>query len=274
MAIIGKLLTAGAAALVLTAPAVAGAMPELASYRAVYDLVIDDSEDSAGSASVNGRLAIEFVGSACSGYKSTMRFVTEGVDGEGKHQVTDARTETDESADGHFAFSNQTFVDDRLVEESQGSARRGADGITVSLEKPAKKTFTIDAGAFFPTEQLKKVLVAADAGEHFLSMDVFDGSQTGDVVFASASVIGKLMTAANDFGSETLVGDAGFAADPHWPVTVSYFEKKTGTDDTPAYITSFVVYPNGIGRRLRIDYGSFALTGKITHLDMLPTPKC
>ena len=71
-----------------------------------------------------------------------------------------------------------------------------------------------------------------------------------------------------------MVGSAGFAALPHWPVTVSYFEKGAGTDDAPTYTTSFVVYANGIGRKLRIDYGKFALNGHLTHLEILPSPGC
>jgi hypothetical protein len=35
-----------------------------------------------------------------------------------------------------------------------------------------------------------------------------------------------------------------------------------------------VVYANGIGRKLRIDYGKFALNGHLTHLEILPTPGC
>jgi hypothetical protein len=268
------MLAAGAVLVALAPTAFAGAMPELASYRAVYDLVMDEADEGNATASVSGRLVMEFVGAACTGYRSTMRFVTEGVDGDGVRQVTDARTETNESADGRFAFSNETFVNDDLAEESKGVAQRSPEGITVSLEKPEKRSFVIDGGVVFPTEQLKRVLKAAEDGEHFVTMDVFDGSQTGDVVLASASVIGKLMADAHDYGPEKLVGDAGFAADDHWPVTVSYFDKKTGTDDTPDYTTSFVAYTNGFGRKLRIDYGQFALIGTITHLEMLPTPKC
>ena len=105
-------------------------------------------------------------------------------------------------------------------------------------------------------------------------MEVYDGSESGEVVYATAAVIGKESTAPDDYGDETLVGEAGFAAQPHWPVTVSYFEKGKGTDDAPSYVTSFVVYANGIGRKLRIDYGKFALVGHLTHLEMLPSPKC
>ena len=107
-----------------------------------------------------------------------------------------------------------------------------------------------------------------------VTMDIFDGSQDGTLVYATAAVIGKASSAPDDFGDETLVGEAGFAGLVHWPVTVSYFEKGSGTDDAPSYTTSFVLYANGISRKFRIDYGKFALNGHLTHLEMLPTPKC
>jgi hypothetical protein len=265
---------AGLAGFCILASAARAATAELASYRAVYDLAIDESGDVASSATVSGRMAVEFTGSACSGYKSKMRIVTEGEDADGNAQVTDARTDTVESGDGNFTFTNQTYVNDALAEESVGVAERKADGVAVALTKPGKKSFTLGRGVLFPTEQMKRVLAAAAAGQHFEAMDIFDGSQTGEVVYATAVVIGKESTAPDDFGDETLVGEAGFAGLPHWPVTVSYFEKGSGTDDAPSYVTSFVVYANGIGRKLRIDYGKFALNGHLSHLEILPTPGC
>ncbi len=266
---------AGFSGLLLLSAAAAGAAPaELASYRAVYELTIDDSGDVAASASVSGRMAIEFTGAACKGYKTEMRIVTESEDADGNAQTTDARTDTMESDTGHLTFSNQTYINNALVEESAGAATRKAGGVTVALTKPGKKSFTLGSDAVFPTEQMVKILAAAAADQHFIAMDVFDGSETGEVVFATATVIGKASSAADDYGDETLIGEAGFAGLPHWPVTVSYFEKGKGTDDAPSYVTSFVVYANGIGRKLRIDYGKFALKGHLTHLEMLPTPKC
>ncbi len=263
---------AGVAGLLL--PAWAAGAADLASYRAVYDLAIDDSGDVASSATVSGRMAIEFTGSACSGYKSTMRIVTDGETADGDSQVTDARTDTLESADGRYQFTNQTYVNNALSEELVGVAKRAADGVTVALTKPAKKSLTLGSEVVFPTEQMKRVLAAAAAGKHFTSMDVYDGSDTGELVYATAAVIGKELSAPDDYGDETLVGKAGFAGLPHWPVTVSYFEKGSGTDDTPTYVTSFVVYANGVGRKFRIDYGKFALNGHLSVLEMLPTPKC
>ncbi len=263
----------GLAGLVLPGWAAGAAAAELASYRAVYELAIDDSGDVAPSASVNGRMVIEFVGSACSGYKSQMRIVTEG-ESDGNSQVTDARTETLETGDGRYEFTNRTYVNDTLAEESAGVARRAGDSVTVKLTKPGKKQFALSGDVVFPTEQLKRVLAAAAEGRHFVAMEVFDGSETGEIVYATAAVIGKVSSAPDDYGDEALVGEAGFAGLPHWPITVSYFQKGSGTDDAPSYVTSFVVYANGIGRKLRIDYGKFALTGHLSHLEMLPPPKC
>lgn len=248
--------------------------PELASYRAAYELAIDESGDLASSATVSGRMVVEFTGSACGGYKSKMRIVTEGEDADGNAQVTDARTDTLETDNGRFQFDNETYVNDALAEQSVGVATRKADGIDVVLSKPGKKSFMLGHELAFPTEQMKRILAAAEQGQHFVAMDIFDGSQDGEVVFATAAVIGKQSTAPDDFGDDTLVGEAGFAALPHWPVTVSYFEKGSGTDDAPTYVTSFVVYANGIGAKLRIDYGKFALVGHLSHLEMLPTPAC
>jgi hypothetical protein len=34
------------------------------------------------------------------------------------------------------------------------------------------------------------------------------------------------------------------------------------------------MYENGVGRSLKIDYGDFALDGRLTRLDMLPSQPC
>lgn len=247
----------------------------LASFRAVYELTIDDSGGPvAASTAVAGRMVAEFVGTSCGGYRSKMRIVTQGEDADGNAQVTDARSDTLETQDGHYEFTNQTYVNDAMAEESTGVASRGAGGITVTLTKPDVKTVAFDRNVVFPTEQMKMVLTAAVGGQHFVAMDLFDGSEAGETVYATAAVIGTVSSAPDDFGDDTLIGEAGFAGLPHWPVTVSYFEKGKGTDDEPTYVTSFVVYSNGVGRKLRIDYGKFALNGHLTHLEMLPQPKC
>jgi hypothetical protein len=246
----------------------------LAAHRAIYDLSLDDTRGNS-VANVSGRLVMEFTGSRCSGYSTKLRFVTQTETSDGDRQVTDSRSSTFETADGKsLEFTNETYTDDTLAEESRGKANRSAADVAVDLLKPSTKKFDLSRPVSFPTEQMEKLIDSALKGEKFVSMNVYDGSEDGETIFATAGVIGKESQADNDLGEETAVAGAGIAGLRHWPLTISYFNTKQGGDETPFYVMSFVVYENGVGRSLKIDYGDFALTGRLTRLDMLPTTPC
>jgi EipB-like len=247
----------------------------LAAHRAVYDLVLDRSEPTTELADLNGRIVMEFTGSHCSGYTVALRFVTEIADPEGDRRVTDARTTTFEQADGAgFKFDNETFVDDALTEESRGSAHRADNGVDVTLTKPGDKKFVLDRAVAFPTGQIEQIIEAAQRGDRFLQIDVYDGSEDGETVYSTAVVIGEDSVASHDVGDETATKDAGVADLRHWPVTVSYFDQETGGEQMPVYVMSFVLYENGVSRHLKIDYGDFAIVGRLAQLEMLPLVPC
>ena len=65
-----------------------------------------------------------------------------------------------------------------------------------------------------------------------------------------------------------------FAKAAFWPVTIAYYNDKTGTDALPIYRMSFKLYDNGITRDLTMDYGDFVLTGKLAKLDILKPETC
>ncbi len=257
-------------------PALAEATPiTLAPHRAVYDISLLDSEEGVDITTVSGRLVLEFTGSACTGYSSKLRFVTQTEDPDGASQVTDARSTTFESPDGRsLDFANETYAGSILAEESEGTASRDENGISVELTKPEKKALDITGPMVFPTDQMERILASARRGDAFLSMEVYDGSEDGQTVFETAGVIGHVSTAADDVGEETPIADAGIAGLRHWPLTLSYFDKADTGDDTPFYVLSFVMYENGIGRTMKIDYGDFALAGKLTGLELLPSTPC
>jgi hypothetical protein len=58
-----------------------------------------------------------------------------------------------------------------------------------------------------------------------------------------------------------------------YPMTVSYFEPGVG-ERTPAYVLGFDLYENGVSRALKLDYGSFALRGELTSLELLKPASC
>jgi len=247
----------------------------LAPHRAVYDLSLANTSTGGSVSSVSGRMVMEFSGSRCSGYTTKLRFVTQTEDNDGQHQVTDSRASTFEAGDGRqLDFTDETYTDETLAEESHGTASRKDKNIAVSLTKPSDKKFSLAGGIVFPTEQMEKILDSARKGESFLSLDLYDGSEDGQTVFDTAGVIGPASNSADDVGEETAVKTAGIATLRHWPVTISYFEKKDATDKPPFYVMHFVMYENGVGRSLKIDYGDFSLDGRLTELDMLPTQPC
>ncbi len=263
-----------ALALVLAAtPAFASGAP-LATYRAVHDLILDPAKDSPDVATVNARLVTEFAGSACAGYTTTTRFVTEAVDGDGNKKINDSRTVTFESSDGRLDFDNQSYDDNKLDEASRGSAQRSASGVSVKLTRPERKTVALAADLVFPTEQVSRVLDAARAGKHFVSFTGYDGLDDGESPSPTTIVIGAVSTDPSDVGDETPIAEAGFAAMEHWPVTISYFDAGSSVDQSPNYTMSAIIYDNGIMRQLRLDYGTFALIGKLTQLDVLPEKPC
>jgi len=251
------------------------APPTFASHRAVYDIALVEAADGTDVTGVTGRLVLEFTGSECAGYTSRLRFVTETEDAEGIRQMTDARSLTYESGDGRqLDFNNQTYAGEFLAEESEGSAQREGANIAVALDRPDKKRFVIEDSVVFPTQQMERIITAALAGEAFVTYEVYDGSENGETIFETAGVIGKMSRDADDATGEPGIVAAGVAGMRHWPVTISYFDPNGGGEETPFYTLSFVVYENGIGRSMRIDYGSFKLSGTLTGLEMLPPAPC
>ena len=72
-----------------------------------------------------------------------------------------------------------------------GIAERSGDHITVKLKQPEAKTFTLDAATVFPTEQIKRIIDAAREGKSLLELSVYDGSDNGEKVYNTLTVIGR-----------------------------------------------------------------------------------
>jgi len=55
---------------------------------------------------------------------------------------------------------------------------------------------------------------------------------------------------------------------------MAYYPENAQADEQPAYQADFLMLENGISTNLLLDYGSYALYGKLTKLDLLPSDKC
>ncbi len=247
--------------------------PAFLPHRAIYELTLAKAGGSGAPAAARGRIVYEFTGSACEGYVTSFRQITQLQMEEGGGRTTDMRSKTYEEGDGSgFVFKTETFMDGSLVETLDGKAQKAADGaIAVNLTKPASAKAEFAGGAFFPTAQMQLVVAAARKGEHTTEAPIFDGSDTGQKIFDTLSVIGAKV---GEPPSEKVAADAeSLRKVPRWPVTVSYFDPAK-QDGTPNYVLGFDLYENGVSGKLRIDYGAYALNGEMTRFEVLPVKAC
>jgi hypothetical protein len=251
---------------------------DLVPHRAIYDLSLGATRGNSQVAGVRGRILYDFDGSACQGYSLEFRQVSELDSGEGKVSTSDLRSTTWEGADAKsFKFTSQNFVDENLIDSVDGRAERDATKTAVALEKPQQKSLSLAAGVVFPTEHMVRVIKAARAGENILSFPVYDGSETGDKVFDTLTVIGHEIAPGERNHDDAAAAEPKLASVPRWPVTVSYFERgkvENSSEQMPAYAISFELYANGISRALALDYNNFVINGKLSSLDIKDAKPC
>ena len=93
----------------------------LAPHRAVYDVELKEASDRSGIDGMNGRIVYEFRGSACDGYTTNFRFVTQ-LTARGEVSLTDQRTTTFEDGEGeNFRFVTKTFVNQNQDKKIEGT---------------------------------------------------------------------------------------------------------------------------------------------------------
>lgn len=251
----------------------AGQGMALAPHRAVYALTIDPAKTGSKIDRASGRIAFEVTGSACEGYAVTLRQATQLDTGEGKQSTSDLHSITwEDGAAKSYRFKSKNLLNDELRDEVDGVAERAQDGnFNVRLSAPKAAPFDLKGPIVLPTEHLRKLLAAGAAGETIMEARVFDGAPDGRKVYDTLAIIGGPVKGGEKL--EEAVQKPELSSMTRYPVTVSYFEPGVG-ERTPAYVLSFDLYENGISRALRLDYGSFALRGDLTSLELLKSAPC
>ena len=267
---VATILCAASAALAQAAPVL-----PLASHRAAYDISLADSStptttSAATPISATGLIAYEFHGSACEGYTSNFRQMTEMERSEGDPVSMQVNAMSFEEANGK---SMRFQIDSQGVQDTPpvvGTATRGAgDDLRVVLTKPKPQTLDFGHDVLFPTQHIERLIEVAKHGGGAIQARVYDGSDTGAKIFATLSVIGKEATKPDE-DTQTAAALRGIR---RWPVVISYFDE-AATDAPPEYTLSFDLYENGVSGSLKLDYGKFALLARLRKLEILPTSAC
>ncbi|CUU17831.1 cell envelope integrity EipB family protein [Bradyrhizobium barranii] len=247
------------------------------AHQALYDLSLVKSRSNSIN-SARGRILYNFTGSSCEGYTSEFRQVSELDSGEGKITLSDLRSNSWEDAAGKsYRFKIETRMNEADAGRVDGSAERDGDHINVKLKLPAPKNFTLDGKIVFPTEQIQRIIAAAKDGKSLLELSVYDGSDDGQKVYNTLTVIGQPIPADRTASPDASTTDEHMKSLKRWPVTVSYFDRESQQkegEQTPVYAMAFELYENGVSRQLVLDYNDFVISGAMGKFDARDSKPC
>jgi EipB-like len=256
----------------------AGANSPFLPHQALYELSLVKSRGGSID-SARGRILYTFTGNACEGYTSEFRQVSELQSGEDKVTLSDLRSTSWEDADGKsYRFKIDSRMNDTDSNPVDGVAERTGDHVTVKLKQPEAKTFTLDGSTVFPTQQIQRIIEAARAGKSVLELTVYDGSDNGEKVYNTLSVIGQAIPGDKVIATpDPSTTSEAMKSLTRWPVTVSYYDhdtKPTDGEQTPVYSMSFELYENGVSRSLMLDYNDFVVSGVLGKFDVKDSKPC
>jgi hypothetical protein len=246
---------------------VSAAAEGLLPHRAVYDLSLHERSERSGITGISGRMVYDFEGSACDGYTVNFRFVTEFVTEEFSRLI-DEQSTTYEGPDGEsFDFATRSYLDGELDRETRGTAVPENGGTHVSVERPEPTEHHLGE-SLFPTQHLKDLLARIAEGRTFYETTIFDGSEQGSKVMTTTVVVGRQGTLEENDPEYAVMSQLD---DPEfWPVNIAYFDLDNGDatgEGLPTYRIAFKLHEAGISRDLVMDYGDFAIAGRLVELE-------
>ena len=195
---------------------------------------------------MRGRILYDFSGSACEGYALQFRQVSEIDAGEGAMMTTDLRATTwEDAAAKTFRFNSQNYVDQKLKTTVDGRAERAGPRVGVNLNKPAAKKFGLDqTGIFFPTDHMRRIIVAARGGTDASGRAGFRrfGQRRQDLRHADRDRCADraAMTKKPD---DAAAKDEVAVEHARWPVSISYFERTNDKPNKPGEQTADLFDP-------------------------------
>jgi hypothetical protein len=257
----------------LAAVVPAAAAADIAPYRAVYSLTLASAKPGSGIVGANGAIFDEW-GETCDGRTEQQRsHLRLDYDEQDSVAITTSLVDW-ESKDGlQFRFNQRRMRNGELDEELKGEARLDGPGKggTAEFTKPEAATLTLAPGVIFPMTHTILLIERAQAGEQFVSEQVFDG---GAVENASqiAAVIGSSL-------ARTAGGSSGnppanpLVERPSWTMRLAYFLPDPGVEE-PDYEETIRLLDNGVVQDMLLDYGDYVVHAKLDEIIALPKPGC
>jgi hypothetical protein len=259
----------GIAALVAAGAWAGPAAAEINAHRALYTMTLGTSRTDSGVSGAQGQMAYQW-GESCDGWTVEQHYKLSLSYAESQDVDIVSNFVTWESKDGlRYRFNQRETRNGTVDEEIRGSAQLDGPGQggTITFEKPKPQTMKLPPGALFPSAHTILIIQRAQAGDNFLSRQVFDGATVEGAVLVSA-VIGAKVDPDPNFPIKDPI-----LQHPGWRVRLAFFPSDPNAEK-PDYELGMLLLDNGVSRDMVIDYGDYTINAKLDSIEPLPKPGC
>jgi len=253
----------------------AAAEVNIAVHRALYDIKLLSAAVGAGITGAKGQMYFE-QDATCEAWTTEHRFTTEYEHGEGRASMDTSHYVAFESRDQQtFSFSSERQENGEKEEQLRGSVEK-TDGIARAVySRPRDLTYDLPEGYLLPTAHTMEVIRHAQAGDHFFSAVLFDGTdadgpvEVGTFIVRKASPeeLKKIADRNKKIDSTLMTPDA-------WHIRMAVFPLKQAQESMPAYEMEMIMHDNGVTSYAKVDYKTFMLEQNLAALEKLPPKKC
>jgi hypothetical protein len=153
-------------------------------------------------------------------------------------------------------------TDQAVTTDVAGDAELEAGGGgEVHYTQPQGQTRTLAKGTLFPMAHTEAIIRAAMAGKRFIALPLFDGTGADGAQDSTVAVA--------HWGGPEAGKWPGLAELASGRVHVAFFDQ-SGTSQQPEYEVSMRYWANGVADDLLMDFGDFAMRGKLSTLKLQP----
>lgn len=258
-----------AAVVIFAASAGSSFAAGLVPHEAVYELKLASQPDTI--ASVDARIALQLKPDGCEGLSLDYRFVARFHQSD-EITVTDQQTLSRESRIGdRFEFETKTLVDGAPQETVKGTAENAGGATRVAFTKPVERKAELPL-ANFPLHHTNVLIESALAGKRVVEAKIFDGDNEPDKnLTTTALIVPTKVGEASEPNAAIRDRVEGLRS---WRITESYFNDDSNGDGLPIFETRYRLYENGVTDELYMDFGDYALAGKLGRLEYLADGTC
>ncbi len=247
---------------------------EIAPHRALYSLTLGSSKSSSGVVGASGAMVYEW-GETCDGWTVQQRFRLRLQYAEQDGVDVSSNLVTWESKDGlRYRFNERRLRNGEPDEEIKGEAKLdgAGKGGTAEFMRPETTTLALAPGVLFPTAHTILLIDRAQAGEQFISKQVFDGATVENASQITA-VIGAPLKEGTTASGDDKPADNALLKRPSWRVRLAFFpaDNKSGQPD---YELGMKLLDNGVSQDMSLDYSDYVIRAKLDEIEALPRPTC